>query len=113
VGLGRAGPLRTHVTVVGCPSRREAAVIDSSGGADSVVKWAAAKRLTVSKLLQTHEHFDHTLGLEAMQNATHAPIYLHPDGLAGYNQLPAHASKYGVHAHDPPAPAHWLKVRGV
>jgi glyoxylase-like metal-dependent hydrolase (beta-lactamase superfamily II) len=52
----------------------------------------------------THGHIDHIMGVGAVQAATGAPIYLHPEDRALYDALPSYGAWVGMHLDPPPPP---------
>ncbi|PHZ84881.1 hydroxyacylglutathione hydrolase [Paremcibacter congregatus] len=69
-------PLRNFNYLIACPSSREALVVDPL---DVTRCLAAAKQhgLKITKILNTHEHWDHIDGNEEMRRHTGARLYAH------------------------------------
>ena len=55
-----------------------AVLIDPAAKADFLLSEIAKSGLTLDAILLTHAHFDHIGALRALQEATGAPVYLHP-----------------------------------
>jgi glyoxylase-like metal-dependent hydrolase (beta-lactamase superfamily II) len=91
-----AGPFMTNLYVVGCAKTRVGAIIDAGGEPDALLELAARHELDIEKILQTHAHIDHVGGLEAVVEATDAPIYLHPEERELYDAAPQQAVFFGL-----------------
>ncbi|WP_031385384.1 MBL fold metallo-hydrolase [Desulfonatronum thiodismutans] len=66
------GPLQTNCYLV--INGNEALVVDPGGAPDAVLNFAASKNLQIRLILNTHLHFDHLYGNQALHLATKAPI---------------------------------------
>lgn len=66
------GPLQTNCYVLA--GDKEAVVIDPGGEPTAVLEYLDANGLTLTHILNTHLHFDHTYGNKALSEATGAPI---------------------------------------
>lgn len=66
------GPLQTNCYVLAGES--EAVAIDPGGDPADVLDYLKAGGLTLTHILNTHLHFDHTYGNKALSEATGAPI---------------------------------------
>ncbi len=71
------GPLETNCYVLANNGR--AVAIDPGGDPAQVTAWLKAQDLTLTHILDTHLHFDHTAGNAALARDTGAPI-LGPEG---------------------------------
>ena len=56
------GPMQNYVYLIGDPVTRQAAVIDPAWEVDRIVQTAQADDYTITKVLITHTHQDHTGG---------------------------------------------------
>ena len=74
------GALQVNCYVLGCEESHRAVVIDPGDDAPAIL--AALKRggLKLECIVITHAHFDHFSGARSLQEATGAPLYMHPDG---------------------------------
>ncbi len=72
------GPLQVNCYVLGCPRTRLAVVIDPGDDAADILAVLKRHTLQLDRILATHAHFDHLLGGRDLQQATAAPLYLHP-----------------------------------
>jgi len=93
------GLLQCNCTIVGCPQTREAIVVDPGGDAPLILERVAALGLKVVRIVHTHAHFDHVMGTRELQEATGAPVDLHPDEHFLYDDLAAQLALVGL----PPA----------
>jgi glyoxylase-like metal-dependent hydrolase (beta-lactamase superfamily II) len=66
------GPLQTNCYVLA--GATEAVAVDPGGDPTPVLAYLAEKGLTLTHILNTHLHFDHTYGNRALAEATGAPI---------------------------------------
>ena len=64
--------------LIACPETGEALAIDPFD-ADALINGAAAKGWKVTQILCTHDHWDHTMGKEALRKATGAVVLAHAD----------------------------------
>lgn len=67
------GPLETNCYLL--ENGTEAVAVDPGGDPARVVRYLAKNSLTLTAILNTHQHFDHVLGNAALAEATGAPIY--------------------------------------
>lgn len=72
------GPLQVNCYVLGCPRTHRAIVVDPGDDAADILALLRRHGLQLDRILATHAHFDHLLGAREVQQATGAPLYLHP-----------------------------------
>lgn len=70
-------PLANFNYLLGCELTGQAIVIDPFD-ADLMLKLAAEQRFEIKMIINTHEHFDHVQGNEAIVAATGASVWAHP-----------------------------------
>ena len=70
------GPLGANCYVVADEAAKLCAVIDPGGEGEQVATAIANLGLTVQAILLTHGHFDHVGGVQALRDATGAPVYM-------------------------------------
>ena len=87
--LLEVGPWPMNCYLLRCPVSRELAIVDP--GADTEAILRAAGSSAVRCILLTHGHPDHVGALEAVREATGAPVGIHP----------ADAATFGVQADFP------------
>ncbi|GAB6058773.1 MBL fold metallo-hydrolase [Desulfonatronum parangueonense] len=66
------GPLQTNCYLVA--NQGQALVVDPGGAPESVLRFASSNNLRIQEILNTHLHFDHLYGNQALHLATKAPI---------------------------------------
>lgn len=69
--------MENFVYIIGDEKTREAAVVDPGWAAHSIVSVCADERLRVTKVILTHEHFDHTREVPEIVSFTEAQVYAH------------------------------------
>lgn len=69
-------PLRNFHYLIACPKTRDAVVIDPLD-VKKCLDAAARLGLKISKIINTHEHWDHIDGNEEMRRKTGADVYAH------------------------------------
>lgn len=89
------GPLMVNCYVVGDENTGEAAVFDPGGDADRILSVLNEYGLRLKYILNTHTHWDHVGGNQALQEATGAPILTHRAEAAGLAQGGARAGASG------------------
>ena len=60
-------------------SSKQAAVVDPSADADTILQKVAEKGATLQYILLTHGHFDHIFSLDSLREKTGIPAYIHKD----------------------------------
>lgn len=73
------GPMMNFVYILGCAASGQGAVIDPAWDIAAILRIAAEANLSIRQILLTHGHPDHVNGLDALLQATDAPIILHAD----------------------------------
>ena len=73
------GVLQANCYVVYDEGSRAAVVIDPGGNAAKIKRTLEEKGLRLAAIIHTHDHWDHTAGTDALQKATGAPLYRHPE----------------------------------
>lgn len=68
------GPLSTNCYILMAEESREALVIDPGFGPEPVIE--AVQGYTVRAIVLTHGHWDHVYGVQAVQDATGAPVWI-------------------------------------
>ena len=71
------GALETNCYLVGCEATGQALVIDPGGEAMSILGEAQRAGLEIVKVVNTHGHFDHTLGNRELVEATGGDLLIH------------------------------------
>jgi glyoxylase-like metal-dependent hydrolase (beta-lactamase superfamily II) len=63
--------------ILGCEATREALVIDPGGEVDRIIEEARREGLQIKYILNTHGHWDHTVGNDRLKLLTGASIVRH------------------------------------
>jgi len=92
------GMLQVNCSICGDESSREAFVIDPGEEAERILGIVERHRLKVSRILLTHAHIDHIGGVRDLQDATGAPVSLHPGDRHMVTQVSAQAALLGLPA---------------
>ncbi len=85
------GPLQVNCYILGCQETGEAIVIDPGDYPTKILATLQRLDLHLVKIVNTHAHFDHILGVRALQEATGAPFLLHPEDQPVLESARAHA----------------------
>jgi hydroxyacylglutathione hydrolase len=72
------GALQANCYVLGCEQTRQAIVVDPGDNAPVILAAVRRHDLMVERIVATHAHFDHVLAARSVEEATGAPLYLHP-----------------------------------
>lgn len=81
-----------------------AVIVDPGEESDRFLEEARRRGWKISAIWLTHAHIDHIMGVEAVKQATLAPIHLHPDDLAIYDGLEEQGSLFGYELDAAPPP---------
>ncbi len=103
------GPLQANCYILGCEQTRQAAVIDPGGDGDRILMALAKEGLKVAAILNTHGHFDHVGGNNALKSATGAPLMIHRQDAPMLIHLAASAAAWGLQAENSPEPDRLLE----
>ena len=71
------GPMAVFSYIVGCEQEKECLIIDPAGSIDRVLSRTEALGLTVTTVVNTHGHADHTSGNNALISRTGARLVAH------------------------------------
>jgi len=92
------GPIMANCFIVGCEETHKAAVIDPGDEVDKILYSLADLKLAVKMIINTHGHFDHIGANKPLQDATGAPILIHPLDAPMLNQISSSAAAWGLAA---------------
>ncbi|HSA59949.1 MAG TPA: MBL fold metallo-hydrolase [bacterium] len=73
------GLMQNFNYLIGDPSTHECAYVDPAWEVDRLLNIAKVEGFRITKILLTHNHFDHIEGVEAVVAATGAEVYIHKD----------------------------------
>ncbi len=95
VGIAN-GSFAENCWLVSDPGTRETAVIDPGEDAPLILAAIGERDLRVEAIWLTHGHLDHIWGVDAIREATGAPVWLHPGDRDWYDQLPEQGAAFGL-----------------
>ncbi len=70
------GPLQVNCYIVVNEATGDAIIIDPGGDADKIIATIRAKGWTPLRIVNTHCHFDHVLGVQALKEAFGIPFWV-------------------------------------
>jgi hydroxyacylglutathione hydrolase len=73
----RVGTMDVFTYILGCEATREALVIDPGGEGERIAEEARREGLQIKYILNTHGHWDHTIGNDRLKLLTGASIVRH------------------------------------
>jgi glyoxylase-like metal-dependent hydrolase (beta-lactamase superfamily II) len=76
------GPMQNFVYLIGDGETREAAVVDAGWDVEAILKAAEQDELTITKVLLSHNHFDHVNAVGPLLEKVSAPVYIHQDDVS-------------------------------
>ena len=103
------GPLMANCIIVGCKETKKAVVIDPGDDVDRILVELSEEQLTVSKILNTHGHFDHVGGNQRLKDTTGAPICIHSDDAPMLEHVSSSAAAFGMRVNNSPKADEILK----
>ncbi len=98
------GPIMANCFVVGCDETREGAVIDPGADADRIMAVVTASKLNITRIINTHGHFDHVGANREIKAITDAELIIHPLDAPMLGQLDQMARAFGMSVENSPPP---------
>jgi len=83
------GMFQENCFIAGCAETKEAMIVDPGDDAEQILAALERNDLTAKLIVVTHEHIDHIGAVEAVREATKAPVAMHAiayDGTAAQSQ---------------------------
>ncbi len=103
------GPVGANCYIVGDDETRDVFVIDPGDEPERILDALRQLRARPVALVNTHGHFDHIQGVEAVRRATGAPFWIHEAERDTLTHGPARAKAlFGLDLPPGPAPDRWL-----
>jgi glyoxylase-like metal-dependent hydrolase (beta-lactamase superfamily II) len=82
----KIGFMDNFTYIVGCEQTRKAMVIDPGSDVDRILAEAENRGLTITLIVNTHGHGDHTAGNAALKARTGATVVIHAEDAGGATQ---------------------------
>ncbi|MGK2906047.1 MAG: MBL fold metallo-hydrolase [Desulfuromonadales bacterium] len=98
------GPLQVNCFLVACRKTHDALVIDPGDEAKRILHLAKSEGVKISKIVNTHAHFDHIGANQQLVEATGAELMLHAADLPLLQNARNHAKIYGLTVAPSPEP---------
>jgi len=96
------GPLMANCIIVGCTETKNAVVIDPGDDVDRILVALSEEQLSVTKILNTHGHFDHVGGNQRLKEVTGAPICIHDEDAPMLAHVSSSAAAFGMRVNNSP-----------
>ena len=107
-------PLQQNCTLFWCTKTMRGAFVDPGGDLDKLLGVAAARGVTIEKLLVTHGHIDHCGETGVLRDRLGVPIEgPHPDDKFWIDMHSMSGPQYGVPLAAPFTPDRWLDQRDM
>jgi glyoxylase-like metal-dependent hydrolase (beta-lactamase superfamily II) len=103
------GPLQVNCFLVACQKTQDAMVIDPGEEGARIIQLAQNEGLKISKVINTHGHFDHIGANQHVVLATGAKLMLHAADLPLLQNARNHAGIYGLNVVPSPDPDRLLE----
>lgn len=98
------GPLQVNCFLVACRKTRDAMVVDPGDDGSLILQLAEKEGLKISKIVNTHGHFDHIGANRQLVEATGAELMIHAADLPLLPQARHHAEAFGLSVEPSPDP---------
>lgn len=105
----QVGPLENNSYLVWDPDHLEAVVVDPGMGSEPIEGAIRKRGLTLTAILNTHAHFDHTYNNGLFKEAFGCPLMLHEGDLELLRDMSRHAALFGFPGRTSPDPDVFLK----
>jgi glyoxylase-like metal-dependent hydrolase (beta-lactamase superfamily II) len=98
------GPIMANCFVIGCEETLEGAVIDPGADAKRIMDVVSSAGLRVTKIINTHGHFDHVGANQEIKAITDAELIIHALDAPMLSQLDQMAGAFGMSVENSPPP---------
>jgi hydroxyacylglutathione hydrolase len=103
------GAIGANCYIFGDDATRDVFVIDPGDEPDRILETLRRLDVRVAAIVNTHGHFDHIQGVDAVRRATGAPFWIHEAERETLEQGPARARLiFGLELPRSPVPDRWL-----
>lgn len=90
------GPLQVNCYVVACEETKDAVVIDPGDDAPEILSLLEENELKLTRIINTHAHFDHLGAVQALKEVWGVKFYLHRDELSILDAYEAQLAFFGL-----------------
>ncbi len=102
------GRLQTNCYIV--QSQAEAMIIDPGDEPERILRFIKDINATPTRIIATHTHFDHVLGVDRVRKATRIPFMIHRDDLLMLESMQSRVRQFmGFEVPPPPRVDGYLK----
>lgn len=102
------GQLQTNCYII--QSQTEAVIIDPGAEPERIVRFTKDLGLTPSRIIATHSHFDHVLGVDRVRSSFTIPFQIHRDDLPILESMQARVRQFmGFEVPPPPKVDSYLR----
>jgi len=98
------GPLQVNCFVVSCSKTGEAMIVDPGEEGERILFLTEKEGLNISKVVNTHGHFDHIGANQKIVESSGAELLIHADDLPLLQNARNHAEVYGLTVTASPEP---------
>jgi len=102
------GPLQCNCILVGCEKSGYAVVLDPGGDPEYILERLDQHGLKAIRIILTHAHFDHIVGLRPVKEQTKSELYLHYDDKWLYENVSVQSKSFGLAPVELPAIDHFI-----
>jgi glyoxylase-like metal-dependent hydrolase (beta-lactamase superfamily II) len=95
--------------IVACPESREGVILDPGDEAERIAGLVAKLGVTPQAILNTHAHIDHIGAVAELRERYGIPFLVHEGERENLEQMPLHASLFGLEAPPVPEVDDWVK----
>lgn len=98
------GPLGVNCFILGCEESGHGVVIDAGGDAEEIIDAVERRGLTITRIINTHGHFDHIGANRALKEKFGADLLVHAADIPMLGRAADIARAYGIPGDNSPQP---------